>query len=93
LDVASGAAFVFAYRLLWADRNPTSWHFLLDGAVVKLLAEYLERAAELEQRATEAEDAKNKHRLLIQATDYRRLAAKRAHELKLANPVDPPQTN
>jgi hypothetical protein len=60
---------------------------------MKLVAEYLERAAELEQRATEAEDANCKHRLLIQATDCRRLAAKRAYELKQAKPIDPPQTN
>jgi hypothetical protein len=45
---------------------------------VKLLTEYLERAAQLENLAADESDPEFKVRLLNQANAYRKLAAKRA---------------
>jgi len=58
---------------------------------MKLLAEYLERAVQLESLAADERDGQFKSRLLAQAESYRKLAAKRAEEygLPMPSPPDP----
>jgi hypothetical protein len=50
---------------------------------VKLVAEYLEQVIHFERMAAEATDPKLKESLKQQANAYRKLAEKRASELKL----------
>jgi len=57
---------------------------------VKLLAEYLERAVQLELLAASEPDSTFKSQLLEQAGSYRKLAAKRAEDYGLP-PPSPPQ--
>jgi hypothetical protein len=57
---------------------------------MKFVAEYLQQAAHFEQMAAETADATLKNQLLKQAADYRRLAEKRAAQLGLPNPLQPP---
>jgi hypothetical protein len=52
--------------------------------MMKMLAEYLERAINFELMAAEEKDDRLKASLLAQAAAYRRLAAKQAVRLKLA---------
>ena len=59
---------------------------------MKLVAEYLEEAHKFERMATEADGA-FKEQLLWQASEYRRLAHKRAEKLGLPVPASPPQSN
>jgi hypothetical protein len=57
---------------------------------------YLERAIEFERAASESKDTQSKHKLLVQASVYRKLAAKTAAELGLSKPpqsAPPPQSN
>jgi hypothetical protein len=57
--------------------------------VVKLVAEYLEQAVRFTQMAAEENDPKLKDALEKQARAYRKLAEKRAAEIKLP-PVNLP---
>jgi hypothetical protein len=50
---------------------------------MKLVAEYLEHAVRFERMAAEATDPKLKESLRTQAIAYRKLAEKRAAEIKL----------
>lgn len=60
--------------------------------VMKILGDYLEHALEFERLADEAKDLTLKHSFLIRASTYRKLAAKRAYDLKLTKlPDRPPQ--
>jgi hypothetical protein len=56
---------------------------------MKLIAEYLEQEVHFERMAAEATDPKLKESLQKQAAAYRKLAEKRAPELKLP-PVNLP---
>jgi hypothetical protein len=56
---------------------------------MKLLAEYLERAVQLEKLAADESDANFTNQLLTQAQSYRKLAAKRAKEYGLPMPSPP----
>jgi hypothetical protein len=51
-----------------------------DERRMKLLTEYIERAANLERLAADEQDSEFKTQLLKQAAAYRKLAAKRAKE-------------
>jgi hypothetical protein len=59
-------------------------------SVVKMIAEYLERALEFENMAAEATDAILKEALIDQALAYRRLATERAQKLRVPIPPKPP---
>ena len=56
---------------------------------MKLLTEYLERAANLERLAAGEQDSNFKAELLNQAAAYRKLAAKRARQYGLPPPSPP----
>jgi hypothetical protein len=56
---------------------------------MKLLAEYLERAVNLERLAADEQDSRFKAELLNQAAAYRKLAAKRAEQYGLPPPSPP----
>jgi hypothetical protein len=56
---------------------------------MKMLTEYLERAADLERLAASEQDSKFKAQLLDQAAAYRKLAAKRAKQYGLPPPSPP----
>ena len=58
---------------------------------MKMLAEYLERAVNLERLAADERDSKFKVELLDQAAAYRKLAARRAEQYGLPLP-SPPET-
>jgi hypothetical protein len=60
---------------------------------MKLLAEYLERAVQLEGLAKDEANPKLKEQLLDQAQEYRKLAAKRAEQYGLPPPSPPKQIN
>jgi hypothetical protein len=53
---------------------------------MKLLADYLERATQLEILAATESDPAVKERLITYATSYRKLAAERAKDLGLPDP-------
>ena len=53
---------------------------------MKLLVEYLERAAQLERLSASERDSGFKEQLLTQAQAYRKLAAKRAKDYGLPAP-------
>jgi hypothetical protein len=56
---------------------------------MKLLTEYLERAANLERLAASEKDSEFKTQLLNQAAAYRKLAARRAAQYGLPPPSPP----
>jgi len=56
---------------------------------MKLLTEYLERAASLEKLAAGEQESKFKYDLIRQAAAYRKLAAKRASDYGLPPPSPP----
>ena len=58
----------------------------MNGDIVKLLTEYLERALALEALAADEPDSDFKDQLVKQAQSYRSLAAKRAKEYGLPPP-------
>jgi hypothetical protein len=60
---------------------------------MKLLAEYLERAVQFEHLAAAETDPKLKEQLQDQAKAYRKLVAKRAHELRVPPPSTPENSN
>ena len=60
---------------------------------MKLLAEYLERAVQLEKLAEGETDATFKDQLFNQAKAYRKLAAKRAEQYGLPPPSPPEKAN
>jgi len=62
----------------------------LGARVMKMLAEYLEKAITFEKMAAAEKDAKLRADLEKQAIAYRKLATERAKKLKL--PVPPPQS-
>jgi hypothetical protein len=57
---------------------------------MKMIAEYQEHALRFEHMASEADDPKLRAQFLKQAADYRTLLIKRAAQLGLAVPPDPP---
>jgi hypothetical protein len=60
---------------------------------MKMLTEYLERAADLERLAASEMDSNFKTQLLNQAAAYRKLAAKRAEQYGLPPPSPPDISN
>lgn len=56
---------------------------------MKLLTDYLERAAQLERLATGETDVEFRNQLLTQAQSYRKLAAQRAQDYGLPMPSPP----
>jgi hypothetical protein len=60
---------------------------------MKLLAEYLESAVNLERLAASEQDSKFKTELLNQAAAYRKLAARRAEQYGLPPPSPPKNSN
>lgn len=56
---------------------------------MKLLTDYLERAAQLERLAADETDVEFRSQLLAQAQSYRNLAAKRAQDYGLPMPNPP----
>jgi len=72
---------------LSTGRTPTPGWRHAGGSVVKITAEYLERALEFENLAAEATDPILKEALADQALAYRKLATERAQ--KLGGPVPP----
>jgi hypothetical protein len=57
---------------------------------MKLLAEYLDRALDLESLASREDDSELKAQLLNQAAAYRKLAERRAKAYGLPLPPSPP---
>ena len=56
------------------------------GGIMKLVAEYLVDALKFEQMAEDAKDEALKAAFIKQATDYRKLALKRAEQLGMPLP-------
>ena len=59
---------------------------------MKLIHEYLEKAADFERMAADEKDATFKAGLLEQASAYRNLAIKRARGLHVSVTVEPPRS-
>jgi hypothetical protein len=57
---------------------------------MKLVAEYLEQVLHFERLAREADDPKLRAQLLKQAAAYHKLAAKRAEQMGMPLPPNPP---
>jgi hypothetical protein len=60
-------------------------------ATMKLVTEYLEHVAHFERMANEADDPELKEKLLAQAEAYRKLAEKRAEQMRVPLPPIPPK--
>jgi hypothetical protein len=68
-------------------------HFRGAGGIMKLVGEYLQDSRKFEQMAEDATDEALKAAFMKQATDYRKLALKRAKQLGMPLPDVSPETS
>jgi hypothetical protein len=79
--------------MIWREGGEVKFVLRPKGASMKLIAEYLERAADFEKMAVTEKDSTLKANLLKQAAAYRKLAEERAQRLNLTPLPRPPQSN